>query len=109
MADWTNNELEQALAEVARRSSVDLDFRTLALTDPLAALAKINSKPLPQDIKSIYFHDNSNGALHMSLPDPIPGIEELTEAELAAAAGAVTSIAADVGTGEAGIQAGWSR
>lgn len=46
----TLSNLDEAIAGVSRQSSVDPEFRTLALKDANAALAKVMGKPAPSDI-----------------------------------------------------------
>ena len=91
MADWTDDELNQVVGEVLRRTSVDPEFRALALNDPAVAMGKVSPKPLPANL-GLQFHDNSGGVKHVPLPDPIPGIEELSEEELQAVAGGSISV-----------------
>lgn len=86
MAKWTIDELEAVLAEVARRSSVDPDFRALALKDGASAIARVSGKAAPEGQK-FRFVDNSGSEKVIPLPDPVPDLEELSEAELAAIAG----------------------
>ncbi len=86
MADWSNEEFTQVVGEVLRRSSVDPEFRALAVKDPTAAVAKVSPKPLPTGM-NLQFHDNAGVTKHVVLPDPIAGIEELSEQELQAVAG----------------------
>ena len=97
MADWTEDELVQLIGEAQRRASVDPEFRQLAITNTNAALAKITARQLPDNL-SFQFHDNSGKTKHFVLPDPISGIEELSEEELQAAAAGTVS-----------VSAGWSR
>jgi bacteriocin-like protein len=91
MAEWTNDELNQVVGEVLRRTSIDPEFRALALNEPAQAMDKIASKPLPANL-GVQFHDNSGDVKHIALPDPIPGIEELSEEELQAVAGGSIAI-----------------
>jgi bacteriocin-like protein len=91
MADWTEDELNQVVGEVLRRTSIDPEFRALALNEPIAAMGKVASKPLPVNL-GVQFHDNSGDIKHITLPDPIPGIEELSEEELQAVAGGSISV-----------------
>lgn len=91
MADWTEDELVQVIGEAQRRASVDPEFRQLAVTNTTAALAKITGRQLPANL-SFQFHDNSGKTKHFVLPDPIAGIEELSEAELKSAAGGNTTV-----------------
>jgi bacteriocin-like protein len=60
-------------------------------------VAKVAPKPLPADV-SLQFHDNTGNVKHITLPDPISGIEELSEKELQAVAG-----------GNISVSTGWSR
>jgi hypothetical protein len=46
-AQWTEEEAERVYRELAKRSMTDPEFRTLALSNPTAAVAKINPTPLP--------------------------------------------------------------
>lgn len=87
MSQWTREELQQALAAVARRATVDSDFRKLAIDNGMKAIAAINPKPLPADL-DFRFVDNSGSTKVVALPDPIStSSEELSDAELAHAAG----------------------
>jgi len=86
---WTIEELETVFAEIARRSSVDPEFRALALKDAASAIARVSGKPAPQD-QRFRFVDNSGPEKIIPLPDPVPDLEELSEAELAAIAGGGT-------------------
>jgi len=86
MANWTEEEFTLVLAEVARRSCIDSEFRQLALTSPGAAIEEVCDKPVPDDVL-IQFLDNSGPVRYFPLPDPIPGLEELSEAELMEIAG----------------------
>ncbi len=81
------NELVQ---EALRRSSVDSDFRELMLSDPEGALKQISVSPLPEGV-GFKFVDNSGVTTTIPLPDPVPGLQEVSGEELAAAAGGSTS------------------
>jgi hypothetical protein len=98
MKNWTNEELHNVFSEVARRAAVNPEFRALALTDSVAAIAKIDPRPLPADM-TFKFVDNSGPVKIIPLPDPVPGIsEELSEIELENIAG-----------GDTTISGGWSK
>jgi hypothetical protein len=86
MPKWTPNELEAVLAEIARRSSVDPDFRALAIKDAASAITKVSGKGAPEG-QTFRFADNSGPEKVIALPEPVPDLEELSEAELAAIAG----------------------
>jgi hypothetical protein len=91
MADWTDDELMQVVEEVLRRSRIDPEFRELAVRDTKSAVATITPRQLPGEF-GIQFHDNSGSTKHIVLPDPIVGIEELSEEDLKAAAGGQINI-----------------
>ena len=86
MAEWTEQELENVIDDVMRRSMVDEDFRSLVVRDPLAAITKLNPKPLPEEFRP-QFVDNSGTARTFILPDPIPMTGELLDEELEQVAG----------------------
>jgi len=58
----------------------------LALKDAASAIAKVSGKAAPEGQK-FRFVDNSGPEKVIALPDPVPDLEELSEAELAAIAG----------------------
>ena len=70
MNNWTNEELQNTFAEVARRAAINPEFRSLALKDSAAAIAKVNPKPLPQGV-TFQFVDNSGPHKIVPLPDPV--------------------------------------
>jgi hypothetical protein len=71
MNNWTNEELQEALAAVARRTAIDPAFRALALQDGATAISRVTQKPLPNNI-TFRFVDNSGTLKTIPLPDPIP-------------------------------------
>ena len=86
MATWSEEEIERTLEEIKKRSITDSDFRDLALSNPVAAISKVNSKPIPESYQ-VKFVDNSGPVKSFLLPDPVSNVEELTDAELEAVAG----------------------
>ena len=98
MNDWTNEELQQTFAEVARRAAVNPEFRALALRDSAAAIARVSPRPLPKGM-TVRFVDNSGPLKTIPLPDLVSGIsEELSEVELENIAG-----------GDSSVSGGWSK
>jgi hypothetical protein len=100
MARWSHDEVNRTIDEVKRRSLVNPDFRVLALTQPLAAIAKINPKPFPEGL-SVEFIDDSDTThtpvssgrdLIIVLPKPVAKADELSDAELEQAAGGLTDV-----------------
>ena len=73
-----------------RRSTVDPEFRALALRDSAAAIAKVSPAGPPVDQK-ITFVDNSGPVLTIALPDPAPS-DQLSEMELESVAGGTVAI-----------------
>jgi hypothetical protein len=96
MPEWTNEELQAVLGEVARRSTVDPEFRALALKDAAAAISMVGGRPAPKD-QSYRFVEHTDAKVIL-LPDPVPDLEELSEAELVAIAGGDVRVGADFKT-----------
>jgi len=95
MTRWSQDELNRTIDEVKRRSVLDPQFRMLALSQPLVAVAKINPKPLPTGL-SVTFIDgggagnSSSGSNHdliISLAPLVANADELSDEELEEAAG----------------------
>jgi hypothetical protein len=87
MKSWTNEEWQELVATITQRAAADPEFRTLALRDGAAAIAKVSSKPLPDGI-TCKFVDNSGNVKTIPLPDPLPNdSEELSESDLEDVAG----------------------
>lgn len=89
---WDNQQITHVIGEAIRRALADSEFRQLLLTDQKVALARIDSRPLPPELK-IAFTDtgvgqrvNESGVTVISLPASIAS-EELTEEELEKVAG----------------------
>ena len=83
---WTQEKANEKLRVLAKRAQTDMEFRKLALTDPAAAIAKIEPTPVPSWFK-VRFVDNAGATLTMVLPDPIKADSELSDAELEQVAG----------------------
>jgi hypothetical protein len=91
MSNTKAEDFQQILSEITRRSTIDPEFRALALQDARAAYQKVSNKELPKDI-SIRFIDNSGSTKTVPLPDPVTGIDEKDiEAELENVAGGTWS------------------
>jgi hypothetical protein len=84
--EWNEQEAQKTMAELVKRATVDAEFRALALSDPNAAIGKINPTPIPGDFK-IRFVDNAGANLTVVLPDPVAAGGELSDAELEQVAG----------------------
>lgn len=90
MSKWKNQELEKALTEVFQRSTVDLEFRTLAIQDGAGAIAKINPA-LSLNPLVFRFVDNSGSTKTLPLPDLALDVDkhELSESDLECVTGGV--------------------
>jgi hypothetical protein len=88
MGKWKKEELEQILSEVARRAAVDAEFRSLAVRDGAAAIARVNPKISVTELQ-IRFVDNSGPIKTIPLPDLVEEIEEseLSESDLECVSG----------------------
>ena len=86
--EWTLEKADAVELEVKKRAIVDPEFRTLALTNPGAAVGQVSDIPLPAGFK-IQFVDNAGYNKTVVLPDPVQSVEELSEEELLAIAGGV--------------------
>lgn len=95
MSPWSQDEVNRTMSEVKRRSVRSPEFRALALTDPHAAIAKVNPRPLPTGVSVKFVETAKEGSAESScdtclvilLPSPVAWAGELTEAELERAAG----------------------
>ncbi len=85
MATMNESELQEALREVLRRSTMHPEFRNLALERPAAAFGQVAPKSLPKGVE-FRFVDNSGPVKTFVLPDPV-ATGELSEAELDEVAG----------------------
>ena len=100
MGRWSKDELNRTMDEVRRRSLVDPGFRSLAVSQPDTAIAKINPKPLPSGISIRFIADaheapfpsGANPQVTIILPPLIEKPDELSDAELEQAAGGMTDI-----------------
>ena len=84
--EWTDEEAKKVEVAVKRQAMKDPEFRALALSNPNAAIAKINSTPLPTGFK-VRFVDNAGANRTIVLPDPLARVDELSDAELEQVAG----------------------
>ena len=86
MKEWNEAEAQKTVAELIRRATTDRAFRTLALSDPAAAIAKINPTPLPAGFKvQVVAADGAD--MTVVVPDLIQHSDELSDTELEQVAG----------------------
>ena len=96
MNAWSRSEAARTIEEAKRRSATDPVFRALALSNPAAALAKINPRPIPEG--SVCFVEsrdaekaNDPEIMVVILPDPSTSLgEELSDDDLENVAGGGT-------------------
>jgi hypothetical protein len=86
MDSWTKQDEEALLDNAMRRSIVDPTFRALLVNDPVAALNKISSTPVPNTYRP-QFVDNSGPTRVFLLPGALPPTGELSDAQLEDVAG----------------------
>src|SRR5215467_12696566 len=90
---WSEGELRTLFNNAIRKSMINLEYRQLLLTDPAAALAEFDNRPLPSRLK-VVFTEHDVKTVSTPLPKPI-ATEELGEAQLEMIAGGVDFIGAD--------------
>lgn len=97
MRRWSREEAGRTLAEVQRRAASDPAFRALALSNPLAAISRVNPKPWPPQV-DIHFaevsaiaHD-AGGQVSGVISLPPLTTNELNEEELQKAAGGLDTM-----------------
>ena len=81
MSQWTQEEVGKTLNAVARKSTIDPEFRKLCLTDPRAAIAQVNQIPIPESFR-IRFVENEGANMTVVLPDPASAEGELSDGAL---------------------------
>ena len=84
--EWNEQAAQKTMQELIKKAQTDPEFRQLALTDPNAAIGKINPLPIPASFK-VRFVDNAGANLTVVLPDPVSATGELSDAELEQVAG----------------------
>ena len=82
---WTEAEANKTVNEVLKRAATDGEYRKLLLSNPPAAIAKVDPTPLPPGFKIKAF-DNNGANATIVLPDMV-GTGELSDAELEQVAG----------------------
>lgn len=93
MTAWSRSEAVRTIEEVKRRAMVDPVFRALALSDPTAALTKVNPRPVPvgsvQFIEAGELAEETNTAemIVAILPPASASSDELSFDELEEVAG----------------------
>ena len=86
MAEWNEAEAQRTLTEVTKRTQTDPAFRKLALSNPNAAISKVNPTPIPPGFK-IQFVESEGANLTIVLPDANSKEGELSDVQLEHVAG----------------------
>ncbi len=94
MAEWTEKEIEELLAEMTKKAMTDAEFRKEVLEDATAALEKLAGRPLPRGASLKCIERDPNYQRTFVLPDMIDE-ERLDDESLANVAGGI-SVAAIV-------------
>ena len=95
MSEWSPSEIRRTIEEIKRRSLIDPEFRALALSDSLAAIAKVNPRPVPEGLRIRFMESHqavresgkSEFIKTIALPDLLDRVLELSEEELQEVAG----------------------
>ena len=85
-AQWTPQEIERVIQDSIQRGKADTAFRSLALSNPRAAIEKVAGKPIPEGLK-VKFFDGSGAHLNIILPESASEEGELTDTQLEQVAG----------------------
>mgnify|MGYP001584005813 CR=1 FL=1 len=82
---WSRQDVERAIAEIAKRSSGDAEFRKRTLENPGAVIAEVSGKALPPGYAIEIIESRPGIDWTYVLPPPRDG--ELSDEELDKAAG----------------------
>ena len=85
-SSWTDQEANETVQAIIKRSLTDMDFRQLVLADPTAAVKQQTGKDLPAGF-TVRAVDNAGANLTLVLPDPIASSPEFSDSDLEQVAG----------------------
>jgi hypothetical protein len=91
VSQMNEQELDRAVREVIKRSVADADFRTKAIADGNSALAEVSDKSVPAGIQFAFVDNYSTPIKTIVLPDPVAGVDHLSEKDLEAVAGGMVA------------------
>lgn len=100
--NWSKAEIEDVLRRINIEAQTNKEFRTLCLTDPVAAIQTMSEKQIPKGFV-VRFIENEDAHLTHVLPDFIErNKEELTDRELnqIAGGGIINKICSKCGSSE---------
>ncbi len=89
MAEWTQKEIEELLAEMTRKAMTDREFRQAVLEDANAALEKLAGRSLPEGINLKCIERDPNYQSTFVLPDLVDE-EKMDDESLTQVAGGVS-------------------
>lgn len=84
--EWTPQEIQRVIEESIRRGKTDQQFRSLALSNPRAAVEQVAGKPVPEGLR-VKFFDGSGEHLSIILPEYVEDESELSDTQLEQVAG----------------------
>jgi hypothetical protein len=88
MPNWTQQELEELIVTMTKKSMTDAAFRKEVLDDATSALEKLAGKPLPDGMTLKCVERDPNYQSTFVLPDFVDG-EKLDEESLSGVAGGI--------------------
>ncbi len=88
MPNWTQQELEELMAKMTKKSMTDAKFRKEVLADATSALEKLAGKPLPDGASLKCIERDPNYQTTLVLPDLVDE-EKLNDESLAQVAGGI--------------------
>ncbi len=103
MAEWTQKEIEELMAEMTRKAMTDPEFRQEVLEDATVALEKLAGRPLPMGVSFKCIERDPNYQSTFVLPDLLDE-EKLDDQSLTQVAGGVSvALIASVCIAAAGV------
>jgi hypothetical protein len=85
-SQWTPQEIERVIEDSIKRGTSDERFRTLAFSDPHAAIEEVAGKPIPEGL-IVKFFDGTGAHLSIILPEYAADESELSDIQLEQVAG----------------------
>ena len=87
--NWTQEEIEKAIALCKKEAMINGEFRAKILKDPAAAIKELTGREIPDGVKLQILEQDPKADFAFVLPPPLP--EELTDEELDSSFGGCTN------------------